>query len=471
VKEAIKRLEKWLAYTLPIVIILAVGVVKFGYHELWKDEWQAWFVSRDLGVSSMLSFLYYEGHPALWYIWLKPFSWIFDNGEIGLKFSHFLAFAISIIVLFKLKGPIWFKVLFALSYQMAFEYGVVSRGYILVVLLGLVLIDLIQRSKSRTILFYILLFLLCQTEVQGVFLSAAFLVYLYSEERNLSVYLRSIAAFVIGLVTFVITVFPRTDRGELSSAYSAEAFSIDSWLIAFQGLTANTFLPGIVGDTSTFGVSWLTIIAGLVLLSVRVWLFSHKRQVLFFFASFWMASLLFHSVIYNGGLRHWSMVLVIFGLSILLKPNMLKDGTKRAVIILMFLAPVFYSGKAFFKDIQQPYTNAKAAGLFIKDKVPAEVPIVAINKFECAPVGGYAQRQLYALPDGMPFSYFKWVEKVYIPTQHELQLFAEYKNVKGLIIISPRLLETERFPGIKIWETFDKPDFKHEQYVLYLIEF
>ena len=66
------------------LIFLAIVGVKFGYHEQWKDEWQAWFLARDLNVPDLLGFLYYEGHPALWYLWMKPFSLVMPTGDLGL---------------------------------------------------------------------------------------------------------------------------------------------------------------------------------------------------------------------------------------------------------------------------------------------------------------------------------------------------------------------------------------------------
>lgn len=114
-----------------------------------------------------------------------------------------------------------------------------------------------------------------------------------------------------------------------------------------------------------------------------------------------------------------------------------------------------------------PFSNAEAAGAFIKEKVPQEVPVVVINKFETAPVGAYADRPLYELPSGEEFTYFKWLEKVYIPTQSELLLFAQYRNVGGLVILSPEPLDANRFPKAQLWETFDQANFKRENYWLY----
>jgi hypothetical protein len=44
------------------------------YHEPWRDEAQAWLISRDLPILSIFRQMNYEGTPALWHIILVPFA-------------------------------------------------------------------------------------------------------------------------------------------------------------------------------------------------------------------------------------------------------------------------------------------------------------------------------------------------------------------------------------------------------------
>ena len=68
------RFNHILPYILWLLFVCIIGYFKIAHHELWKDEWQAWFVAKDLGIKELLSFLYYEGHPSLWYLYLKIFT-------------------------------------------------------------------------------------------------------------------------------------------------------------------------------------------------------------------------------------------------------------------------------------------------------------------------------------------------------------------------------------------------------------
>ena len=101
--------------------------------------------------------------------------------------------------------------------------------------------------------------------------------------------------------------------------------------------------------------------------------------------------------------------------------------------------------------------------------MPETVPVIAINKFETAAVGAYADRPLYELPSGASFTYFKWLEKVYIPTQSELDLFSRFKGVGGSVLISPKPIDLNRFDKAKLWKTFEEPTYKLERMYLYSV--
>ena len=133
------------------------------------------------------------------------------------------------------------------------------------------------------------------------------------------------------------------------------------------------------------------------------------------------------------------------------------------------IAPMIQGIKALITDAQIPFSNAQEVGRFIKENIPDNVPVVVINKFETAPVGAYAGRSLYELPSGEEFTYFKWLEKVYIPTESEISLFARFKNVGGIVLLSPSPIDPKRFPNAVLWQEFSNENFKRENYWLYSI--
>ena len=94
--------EKKLRLFVWLLFILIIAYVKVAHHELWKDEWQAWFVAKDKSISEVLSFLYYEGHPALWYLYLKIFTLFsgISSPEMLINIAHWVIVAGGMVIFF-----------------------------------------------------------------------------------------------------------------------------------------------------------------------------------------------------------------------------------------------------------------------------------------------------------------------------------------------------------------------------------
>jgi hypothetical protein len=195
---------------------------KLNYHEMWKDEWQAWLVARDMSWAEMLGFLYYEGHPALWYVYLKVWTYARStlSDDLLLQLAHSLpVLAAYALLLFRFSFSIWLKVAVALSYYLFFEYGMVSRGYVFVVFLGFWLALALKNPRKNAPLIALLLLLLCQTEVYGLLIASSLLVYLFFREwlperpqftgliKKREILLPATGA-LLGFILFLVSVLP-----------------------------------------------------------------------------------------------------------------------------------------------------------------------------------------------------------------------------------------------------------------------
>lgn len=458
------RLVLWL------LIVLVLAFLKWEYHEMWKDEWQAWFVAKDMGIGQILSFLYYEGHPALWYLFLKPFTWLpFDQFTL-LSAAHLLTIGGALYFLMvKFRTPLWLCLLFSLTYFVFFEYGLISRGYALVMMLALWTAVLVRDARQYTWEAALVLFLLCQTEVFGVLMALAFSFYLFITTDDRKVFLLSnwTRGLLAGLTVFVASVFPRS-TGHIGRTGGTVMPVTDHLLSSLQGNLSNTFMPGTTPDTFRYGWT-LTGLALSVVVLAGLWYYFRSDRKLGLTMALMLAMMTgFSFFIFLGGIRQWGMGFVFFICLTELLMDKTKPGWKLLVVPALFSAfGVIHGFRAVREDIRIPFTNAREAGLFIRDKVPPKVPVVALNKFESTPVIGYAGRKFYELPDGKEFSYFRWVDKVYVPTEEELRLFGRYRGVGGIILLSPRPIDTLRYPAAMHWKTFAAPSYKNENYYLY----
>ncbi len=468
---------------------------KFTYHELWKDEWQAWLMARDMGWGELLGSLYYEGHPGLWYVYLKVWS-LFSNGgndELLIQSAHaLLMVGVYALVWFRFRLPPLLKGMILLSYYPFFEYGMVSRGYAFVMLIGFAIVLLLPKVLAKKDeapnqdlkILGLLFFLFCQTEVYAVMMAGALLFYVFLEKKgfqNLTSIFKDktfstlLGSSFVGMVVFLISVFPRTSQDDLSRAYLSEPLSGEVFFKGFQGMLANTFWIGSIPDTNVYGVSGLGLFFSGLVLGGLIYFFRKEKNIVFTFLFFTLGYFVFLITIYTGGVRQWGTFFIFFLMLLQLYFSGKKqkeaelDYLQIGFLISIFLFQIRYTYLAMDKEIRHPFSNAKITAEFIKQEVPEQAAIVAINKFEIAPVVGYANRNFYALPDGETFTYFKWVEKIYLPTEGELKLFAGYKKVNRIIIITPKQLDTNRYPNARLWQRFDKYSMKNESYYLYTL--
>lgn len=459
-----------------MLVLVTLGMIwyKFNYHELWKDEWQAWLVARDMNTMDMLSFLHYEGHPSLWYLYLQLWTILPIQDAIAIQIAHVIVVVVAMyILLIRIKLPTIWKILLLLSYFMIYEYGIVNRGYILVIVISLALADQIANKRERYL--GLSLFLLCQTEVYGVILSVAFLVYLiWSDEswrKQVKRYRSTLIWSAIGVLLFVLTVFPRGYADDFSRAYNQQGLSMSVIGEAIQGHLANVFAIGAIKDTAANGPSTTGLLLSFLILAFLTYIFRRETRSARLLLTGAAGLILFAIVIFSGGIRQWGMIYLCFMCALILSHAARSDwqvGRTMAVTALLIL-PVIHGVRGLHIDSKIPFSNAREAGLFIKEKVPTNVPVVVINKFETAPVGAYAERALYELPSGERFTYFRWLEKVYIPTQEELSLFTKYKNVGGIVLLSPTPIDSGRFPKALLWQSFTDENFKRENYYLYSV--
>ena len=468
----------WLRTALWLVCWAAAGWLKFGYHELWKDEWQAWLMARDMGWGELLRALYYEGHPALWYLYLKVWTLAGWNEVISIQAAHFLLLGLAGgLFWYFTRLSWWLSALLWLGYFPFFEYGIVNRGYILVMICGIALAGWLERPQRRGWLLAAGVFLLCQAEVYGVIFGGSLLLYAFFGFGKWGVFkskwfVRFLGGWALGLLVFLVTVFPRASGEELAHAYVGQPFGAETLGKAFQGNFANAFWIGSIPDTNVFGVQPLGLVLSVLVLLLMAWFFRKAGAVAWAFWSFQAVFFLFSALVFTGGVRHWGMILVCWMLMLQLlayqKPSW--GWAEWLILASVVFFQVRYAGLGADREIRYPFSNAAAAGKYIREEVPLAVPVVAINKFEAAPVLGYAGRAFYALPEGEPFTYFKWVEKVYMPPEEELQLFAAYKRVNMVVVLSPKPLEPARYPKALPIKTFDRPNLKKENYYLYAVQ-
>lgn len=192
----------WPASVALVLLLQAVLILR---HEPFVDEWQALQIAvQSHDLYALLANLRYEGHPPLWYLVLRAVA-----GVTGPRYALAaaclpLALATQALILLRSPFPRWLRLLIALSEPVLFEYGAISRGYTL----GVLLVFWAVAAWNSRRWFWLPLALLPLTEFFFGCVALAFLA-LRAKERALS--WPGLAAFAAASVMAAWTILPAPD--------------------------------------------------------------------------------------------------------------------------------------------------------------------------------------------------------------------------------------------------------------------
>lgn len=201
----------------------AVAVfIAVAHHEPWADEAQSWLVARDLPFWKMIfSQMRYENSPGLWQTLLWLAQHVFHAPYSAMNYiGAVLAAAGAGALIFCAPFPRPVRYLMSSSYYVAYQYAVIARPYVMLLLFG-GLAAIFYRRRSPIPL-AIMIALLCGSSVHGAILAAAITLgaaWHVIVKRDWPIgqsrgrYLAAGAIAVMAGVMLVVIVFPPADAG------------------------------------------------------------------------------------------------------------------------------------------------------------------------------------------------------------------------------------------------------------------
>jgi len=139
------------------------------YHEMWRDELQAWLLARDsITVIELFKNLKYETHQGLWHLLLFPLTRIFDMPEVMQYLNLSIATAAVFIMAKYSPFSLQQKILLTFSYFLFFEYALIARNYALTVLFIFLICALFSKRARYPLSFAVAIFFLCHTSFLGL---------------------------------------------------------------------------------------------------------------------------------------------------------------------------------------------------------------------------------------------------------------------------------------------------------------
>ncbi len=415
----------WLALPLFAGLLLA----GMHAHELWRDETQAWAVTRDSAslVELLGRSLRYEGHPPLWYVLLFPLTRLTHDPRAMQVLQALIAMGCAALILARAPFPRYQRVLLIFGYFPFYEWGVLSRNYALGLLALLAALALYPRRRERPVELALLLALMALSNAYSMIIAGAFAAVLIGEllqerasgrsppgrgpERALA-----LAVFLAGIGLALAYLIPPHDR------WSGQTWSFGpKHLVGAAAAVWNGWMPlpkftdYHFWNTNilTLGSANATLVAralpGAALGLLGLVLLRRRPVAQLFFALATAGILLLTYARWPGFLRHHGHFFLVFVAALWMAAHQSDsprpwpawpsrfDPGRLAPLILTVLALLHVTAAAwaFGMDLAWPFSDSRAAAHWIRERHLDRMPIVGSRDYLVSPLSTYLDRPIY----------------------------------------------------------------------------
>lgn len=379
-----------------LVLYVIYTLWMMSLHTMWRDEGQAWLIARDRpSLINLIATINYEGTPALWHTCLYIFNHLLNLPWISMLLWH-SALNIAAVYLFIKKTNFHFitKLLFCGSYLIAYEYNIIARSYVLILLLLFIWALLFNERFSKQNYYAVVLGLLAQTSAFG-FLISVVLGGNYLCELLLSIirsgkhkvmlnHLKRILIptliIIFGLIFAYWQMRQSPDSAYHFASFADHGYALERLIrIMFRGSTAITpdilyainarFLFDLLYTTNLeVYLGLMVLIAAIALMFKKVkigWMYLETLVVLGIF--YWYT---FHFYGQMNALRYWGIFFVLFlSFSIVINSELkrLKQSNLalEVFIILLLLLQVCRSFILFPEETNRRYSSGKEMAQYL----------------------------------------------------------------------------------------------------------
>lgn len=249
----------------------ALTLAMIPLHEPWRDESQAWLISRDASLGNLFgSILREEGHPALWFLILMPFAKM-GAPYVSMQIISAVLVIAALAVLYTSDIPVAIKLFAPITCLFVYEIPTIARSYSILALLCALLIKDYPHRDKHPYRYALWLALFFQTHVWAFgFAGGMLIVWLYDMARNHTLRERkNYTALLIPIASILLAaveLFP-------NSGSSLQITSLANWYLAKEGLACiiQFIIMPSIGATfvSLCTVTWITVVINLVYFGIN----------------------------------------------------------------------------------------------------------------------------------------------------------------------------------------------------------
>lgn len=420
---------------------LCISLALVTHHEMWRDELQAWLLSRDSNsLGELFRNLKYEGHPGLWHTILYLFSRL-NAAPIVMQYFHVLIASTTAFVIATWSPFSAFqRLMLIFGYFFFYEYSLISRNYAIGILFIFIICALYPRRKIYPITIATMLLLLSHTSIFGLIFSLCLFLTIYFEEflskaenrvhpRFSNTYFIAIVIVITGFVSAIIQLIPPSDSGfanawrfypsldgikSIYKAFIGSYFPIPNLTLAFWN--SNLFL-----SSNFFGIVGPILIIGTIYLFLRY--LATRPSALFFYISSSIACSLFFYTKYSGYLRHHGFLFIAlvaalwiyshskenYFFPLLKKFKLVNKNNVNNLITALFAVHLGAALIAISYDLGNQFSGAKKTAEYIKSEGLVNAHIIGYPAYATSPVAGYLlSKELFYVEAKRYGTFVKW---------------------------------------------------------------
>ncbi len=439
-KQMDKRAPKFAGLTRPdwicLALFAAIGFTNMWHHELWRDEFQAFFIAREsASITDLLGKMRYEGHPPLWGLLLYTLAG-FSANPLFMQLSNFLAACLSAYIILLFPVPRRVKALLIFGYFSIFEFLAIVRNYALGFLFTNAALLLIMRSPGPVGKKYLrtapLLFLLSLTSAYGIIVAATLAFYIALDSRETlksnpepGAGLRLASGFLIiaaGAALSAVSVSPPADRAvDILVGFDLEHCGRRIASVMTAIWKSYVPVPPLAMDfwnDNFISGNIVRFILSVALLGLSMKVFFSRRNVFLTYCFGSFSILAFSFFVYNSpNIRHFGHLYIIFMICLVLAAQSRKargpidlnlPEPARLLVPIILIAQVTGGAMASSLDWAYPFTAGKSAAEFIAEQGLENHMIIGDEDYPLTTLSGYLNKPVYHLSTLKMASYVTW---------------------------------------------------------------
>ncbi|HJU03635.1 MAG TPA: hypothetical protein VJ692_00680 [Nitrospiraceae bacterium] len=500
------------------LLFFCLGAITLWHHEMWRDELQAWRIAASSSsLPDLFWTLRYEGHPALWYLALYALSRIWDD-PAAMQGFHLMSATAGVYLVSRF-APFTRpqKLCFAFGYFPLYEYGVISRSYVIgavgVFAFCVAYRHINNRKIGPALVPALLLGLVANTSIYGAMIALVFgmaavfdlLMRPHGESYASRNAVLALYVLIIGLsiAVSVMQMLPPPDSSPQVLRWYTSLDIKKLELTLSQVWRSYVPIPQLVvpfWDTNMLDGEWhkdigrwqmssLDVQAALsiILIGGAAWMLARTPLIMLVYVLTSAELLLFTQTKYYGGVRHAGHLFLVFVACIWMSrsrastsrtapphaPPFVPGPTiSRHIITWLFVLHMVAGLVAVRGDLLFAFSASQEVGVFLKDHHLADLPMIGSKHYIASAVALYLNRpMLYAESDRVG-TYIIWKSGRHAvpPAQlaQKAEELASQRRRDVLLILSYDLGPSAAAEGLLHIGSFNHNIISDERYVLYL---